>query len=46
VDAVELPFGGEGVAANRPAKIRLGARKKKLQFDKKYKKLKKDLRSP
>jgi hypothetical protein len=37
VDAVELPFDGEGVAAYRPAKSRLEARKKKLQFDKKHK---------
>jgi hypothetical protein len=46
VDAVELPSDGEGVAADRPAKSRLGARMKKLQFDKKHKKLKKDYGTP
>jgi hypothetical protein len=42
VDAVKLPSDGEGVATDRPAKSRLEARKKKLQFDKKHKNLKKD----
>jgi hypothetical protein len=37
---------GEGVAADRPAKSRLEARKKKLQFDKKHKKLTKDPKTP
>jgi hypothetical protein len=46
VDAVEQPPGGEGVAADRPAKSRLEARKKKLQFIKKHKKLKKDPGTP
>jgi hypothetical protein len=46
VDTVELLFVGEGVAANRPTKSRLGARKRKLHFDKKHKKLKKDLGTP
>jgi hypothetical protein len=45
-DAVELPSDGEGVAANRPPKSRLKARKKKLQFDKEHKKLKKDHVTP
>jgi hypothetical protein len=34
---------GEGVAADRPAKSRVEARKKKMQFDKKHKKPKEDL---
>ena len=46
MDAVELPFDGEGVAADRQAKSRLEARKKKMQFDKKHKKLKKDPGTP
>jgi hypothetical protein len=46
VDAVELPSDGESVAADRPGKSRLEARKKKLQFDKKHKKLKKNPRTP
>jgi hypothetical protein len=46
VDAVELPYDGEGVAADRPRKSRLEARKKKQKFDKKHKKLKKDHGTP
>jgi hypothetical protein len=46
VDAVEMPSDGEGVAADRPAKSRLEARKKKLQLDKKHKKLKKNPETP
>jgi hypothetical protein len=46
VEAVELPSDGEGVAADRPAKSRLEARKKEMQSDKKHKKLKKDLKTP
>jgi hypothetical protein len=46
VNAVELPSYGEGVAADRPAKSRLEARKKKVQIDKKQKKLKKDPGTP
>ena len=38
--------GKGGEAADRPAKSRLQARKKKLQFDKKQKKLKKDPGTP
>jgi hypothetical protein len=46
VDAVELPSDGEGVAADRPAKSRPEASKKKMQFDKKHKKMKKDPGTP
>jgi hypothetical protein len=46
VEAVELPSDGEGEAADRSAKSRLEARKKKTQFDEKHKKLKMDLGTP
>jgi hypothetical protein len=46
VDAASPFSDGEGVAADRPAKSQVEARKKNMQFDKKHKKPKEDLGTP